>query len=141
MMKHVSLAFAVAGPLFLGAIPAAQAQTISLVAHLLGSGEVPETQSDAFAEAQFTYDSAARELQYYVNYDGVAPAKVDIHGPAGKGEKAGSILDIPLSESPISGSIKLSSEQAGELLAGKMYLDIHSQKYSDGEIRGQIVKQ
>ena len=141
MMKHASLAFAAVFPLFLGVNSAAHAQTMSLVAHLLGSGEVPVTQSDAFAEAQFTYDSAARELQYYVNYDGVAPAKVDIHGPAGKEEKAGAILDIPLSESPISGSVKLSAEQAGQLLAGKMYLDIHSQKYPDGEIRGQIVKQ
>ncbi|HKD48228.1 MAG TPA: CHRD domain-containing protein [Rhizomicrobium sp.] len=119
----------------------ANAQTVSLVAHLLGSSEVPSTQSDAFAEAQFTYDDTTRELQYYVNYDGVAPAKVDVHGPAGKGEKAASALDIPLSESPISGQAKLTPDQGQELLAGKMYVEIHSRAYPDGEIRGQIVKQ
>jgi hypothetical protein len=120
---------------------AAQAENISLVAHLFGSSEVPGTQSDAFAEAQFTYDSASHALQYYVNYDGVAPAKVDLHGPAAAGEKAASVLNIPLSVSPISGTVQLTPAQAGDLLAGKIYLDIHSQKYPDGEIRGQIVRQ
>ncbi|HEY5083608.1 MAG TPA: CHRD domain-containing protein [Rhizomicrobium sp.] len=128
------------GTLLLGA-PAAQAESISLVAHLLGSSEVPATQSDAFAEAQFTYDSASRALQYYLNYDGVAPAKVDLHGPAAANEKASAVLNVPLSDSPISGTVQLTPDQGQQLLAGKMYLDIHSQKYPDGEIRGQIVKQ
>jgi hypothetical protein len=132
---------ALAGLLSLIAIPAAHAENISLAAHLLGSTEVPISQSDAFAEAQLTYDSTSRELQYYLNYDGVAPAKVDMHGPAAPGGKAASVLNIPLSQSPISGTLKLTPEQAGELLAGKMYLDIQSQKYPDGEIRGQIVRQ
>lgn len=139
-MRRIYFAVAIIGPLLPGAISAAHAENISLVAHLLGTNEVPATQSDAFAEAQFTYDSAAHELQYYVNYDGVAPAKVDIHGPAGKGENAVAVANIPLSESPVSGTLQLTPEQADELLAGKMYLDIHSQRYADGEIRGQIAK-
>src|SRR5215469_10727441 len=102
-MKLAAVAFAI----LLSAASAAQAETVSLVAHLLGSSEVPSTQSDAFAEAQFTYDSSAHELQYYVNYDGVAPAKVDIHGPASPGEKAALAVEIPLSESPVTGALKL----------------------------------
>jgi len=133
--------FVLAGFLFVAAIPGAEAATVSLVAHLLGSSMVPATQSDAFAEAQFDYDSASHALQYYVNYDGIAPAKMDLHSPGTAREKAASVLDIPLSESPISGTVKLTPGQESELLAGKMYLDIHSQKYPDGEIRGQIVKQ
>jgi len=133
--------FVLSACLFIGAISGAQAASVSFVAHLLGSGMVPATESDAFAEAQFSYDGALHELQYYINYDGVAPAKVDLHGPAGAGEKAAPLLDIPLSESPISGTAKLTPGQESELLAGKMYLDIHSQKYPDGEIRGQIVRQ
>jgi hypothetical protein len=122
-------------------VSAAQAESVSLVAHLLGSSEVPATQSDAFAEAQFTYDNSSRALEYYVNYDGVTPAKVDLHGPAAANEKASVVLNISLSESPISGTIQLTPEQGRQLLAGKMYLDIHSQKYPDGEIRGQIIRQ
>lgn len=138
-MKLVFLVFAFAGALI--SVRAAQAETISLAAHLLGSTEVPATPSDAFAEAQFTYDGALHELQYYVNYDGIAPAKADLHGPALAGDQAASLADLPLSESPLSGSVKLTAEQEAELLAGKMYLDIHSQKYPGGEIRGQIVRQ
>jgi len=122
-------------------VSAARAESVSLVAHLLGSSEVPGTQSDAFAEAQFTYDSSSRALEYYVNYDGVTPAKVDIHGPAAANENAPAVLNMQLSESPVGGTVQLTLAQGQQLLAGKMYLDIHSQKYPDGEIRGQIVKQ
>src|ERR1700722_11170148 len=122
-------------------VSAARAQSVSLVAHLLGSSEVPATQSDAFAEAQFTYDSSSRALEYYVNYDGVTPAKVDIHGPSAANENVPAVLNMPLSESPISGTVQLTPAQGQQMLAGKMYLDIHSQKYPDGEIRAQIVKQ
>jgi hypothetical protein len=122
----------------LAAISAANAESISLVAHLLGS--TAHSGSDAFAEAQFTYDSNSHALEYYVNYDGVAPAKVDIHGPAGAGETAPAIVTFPLSESPISGTVTLTGGQATELLAGKTYLDIHSKTYPDGEIRGQITR-
>jgi hypothetical protein len=51
------------------------------------------------------------------------------------------VLNLPLSDSPISGTVQLTPDQGQQLLAGKMYLDIHSQKYPDGEIRGQIVRQ
>jgi hypothetical protein len=76
-----------------------------------------------------------------VNYDGVAPTKVDIHGPASAKSKADAVLTIPVSDSPLGGTITLTPDQGDALLAGKMYIDIHSQKYPDGEIRGQIVKQ
>jgi hypothetical protein len=122
----------------LGTMSAANAESISLVAHLLGS--TAHSGSDAFAEAQFTYDSSSRALDYYVNYDGVAPAKMDIHGPAGAGENAPSIVTLRLSESPVSGTVTLTQEQAAALLAGKTYLDIHSSAYPDGDVRGQITK-
>ena len=121
-----------------GTTSAANAESVSLVAHLLGS--TAHSASDAFAEAQFTYDSGSRALEYYVNYDGVAPAKVDIHGPAVAGENAPALVTLHLSESPISGIVTLTQEQAAALLAGKTYLDIHSNTYPDGEIRGQITK-
>jgi len=139
-MRCTSGVFAVVSTLLLSA-PAAHADNISLVAHLLGSSAVPATESDAFAEAQFAFDTGSHELQYYVNYDGVTPAKVDLHGPAGAKDKANAVLSIPPSDSPISGTIKLTPEQNDILMAGKMYIDIHSQKYPDGEIRGQIARQ
>lgn len=141
MARVPALAFLAVGAIFLGGISASYAQNISLVAHLLGSSAVPPTESDAFAEAQFTYDGNSRALGYYVNYDGVAPLKVDLHGPGGAKENAAAIVNIPVSESPITGTVTLTAAQGADLLAGKMYLDIHSRAYPDGEIRGQIVRQ
>lgn len=140
MTRRIGQALALAGAFLCAAVSAGRAETISLAAHLLGGTAVPATQSDAFGEAQFTYHSDTRQLEYFVNYDGVAPTKVDIHGPAGTGENATAIVTIPVSESPINGTTTLTPEQASELLAGKLYLDIHSQAHADGEIRGQIRK-
>ena len=141
MTKKAHLIFALACSLLAADFSAASAETISLAAHLLGGAAVPQNRSDAFGEAQFTYNSETRQLDYYVTYDGASPTKIDIHGPAGPGETAMAIASFPLSESPVTGKIILTKEQADSLLAGKIYVDLHSQAYANGEIRGQIGKQ
>ena len=120
--------------------PAARAENVALVAHLLGGNNVPSNKSDAFAEGQFTYDTASHTLDYYVTYDGIAPSKIDIHGPAGASESGAMVATFPISESPVTGKVTLSPEQGAALLAGRMYVDIHSQAFANGEIRGQIGK-
>ena len=120
---------------------AARAESLSLVAHLLGGGNVPANKSDAFGEGQFTYDTATRQLDYYVTYDGIAPSRIDIHGPAGPGENALMVANFPLWESPVTGKVTLTPEQGTALLAGRLYVDMHSQAFANGEIRGQIARQ
>jgi len=122
-------------------ITAGRAQTVSLTAQLLGSHTVPQTKSDAFGEGQFSYDSATGKLDYYLTYDGAAPTKIDLHGPAKADENAAIILSVPVSASPVSGTATLTKAQADSLLAGTTYVDMHSAAYADGEIRGQIRKQ
>jgi len=140
MAKKAHSIFILAVPLLVAGLSAARAETVSLVAHLLGGAAVPQNKSDAFGEAQFTYNSETRQLDYYVTYDGASPTKIDIHGPAGPGETAMAIASFPLSESPVIGKTILTKEQADNLLAGKTYVDLHSQAYANGEIRGQIGK-
>ena len=130
-----------AGLFLTATVSGASAESVSLHALLVGGSNVPKTTSEGFGEAQLTYDGATRRLEYYVSYDGVAPTKIDLHGPAGPAETAGAILAIPVSASPISGAITLTADQAGLLLAGKLYIDMHSQAYANGEVRGQIQKQ
>ena len=141
MTKNADRAFALAGALLFATISTSRAENVSLVAQLLGSTVVPRNQSDAFGEAQFTYNSDTRQLDYFVNYDGVSPTKIDIHEPANPGETAAASMSFPLSASPVTGTATLTTKQASDLLAGKMYVDIHSQAYPNGEIRGQIQKQ
>ena len=135
-LKLMSTAFGL-----LTAITAARAETVSLAAQLLGSNAVPQSKSDAFGEGQFTYDSQTGKLDYYLTYDGTAPTRIDLHGPAKAGENAAPVLSIPLSASPVSGSVALTKAQADSLLAGALYVDMHSAAFADGEIRGQIEKQ
>ena len=130
-----------AGSFLLAANSAGHAESMTFAAHLLGSAAVPQNKSDAFGEAQLTYNSDTRHLDYYVTYDGLSPTKIDFHGPAGSAENAATILSIPVSETPISGTVTLTKDQANILLAGKTYLDMHSKTYGDGEIRGQVHKQ
>ena len=130
-----------AGLFLTATVSGASAESVSLHALLVGGSNVPKTTSEGFGEAQLTYDGATRRLEYYVSYDGVAPTKIDLHGPAGPAETAGAILAIPVSGSPISGAVTLTADQADLLLAGKLYIDMHSQAYANGEVRGQIQKQ
>jgi hypothetical protein len=41
-------------------------------------------------------------------------------------------------QSPIKGAAILKDNQAKALTAGDMYIDVHSAKFPDGEIRGQV---
>ena len=38
------------------------------------------------------------------------------------------------------GTVTLSDSQAADLLAGKWYFNVHSEKYPNGEIRGTVAK-
>jgi hypothetical protein len=140
MARKMLLAIVFAGSFLALSLSPVRAETVSLVAHLFGSNAVPQTKSDAFGEAQFTYDSQTRQLDYYVTYDGASPTRIDIHGPAGPGVNAMAIATFPVSESPVTGKTILTQDQANALLAGKIYVDLHSQAYADGEMRGQIGK-
>jgi hypothetical protein len=48
---------------------------------------------------------------------------------------------FPLStNNPITGTITLNQQQAADLISGQYYVNIHSAKFTQGEIRGQIVQ-
>jgi hypothetical protein len=136
--KKAQLILVVSGGYFIATVSGADAKTYSLVAYLSGSAAVPPNSSDAFGEAQFTYDSDTRRLDYFVTYNGLPAAQVGIYGPANVGQNTPVLIAFPTPDSPISGAVILSREQGAELLAGKLYVDAHGEGYAKGEIRGQI---
>lgn len=109
-------------------------------ADLTGAQEAPPVVTPARGSATATLDGAA--LQYTVQYSGLSgPATgAHFHGPAAAGQNAGVLVNIGQGglASPIKGQAQLSDQQAADLKAGRLYVNIHTAKNPGGEIRGQV---
>ncbi len=115
----------------------------ALKATLNGKSEVPATTSSGTGTADLNYDPASKKLTWKLTYSGLSgPATAaHFHGPADPGKNAGVAVAIPnASSSPAEGSATLTDAQAADLLAGKYYINIHTQANPGGEIRGQVTK-
>ena len=116
------------------------AETMMFKADLKGSSEVPPTDSAATGSAEVTVDTESKKLSWTVTSSGLSgdPVAAHFHGPAAAGANADPVVDI--SANVAKGSADLTAEQLADLQAGKWYLNIHTQKFPDGEIRGQVEK-
>ena len=132
---------ALAVTLALSAAPV-MAATMKFTADLTAKAVVPPTASTASGKADVTFDTASKMLTWAVTYKGLAgkPTAAHFHGPAAVGANAGPVVGLTGSlDSPIKGSFTLSDKQASELKAGMWYINVHTSKYADGEIRGQVL--
>lgn len=128
---------------FLGAAPAAVAETIHFKAALSGKNEVPPNTAKAFGKAEMTYDTASKKFAWTITFSGLTgPAIVaHFHGPANAKKIAGvAVLIGNKITSPAKGSATLTDAQAAELTAGNWYINIHTAAHKPGEIRGQVMK-
>jgi len=107
---------------------------------LNGMSEVPPTASSGTGSADVNYDAATKKLSWKLSYSGLTgPATAaHFHGPAEPGKNAGVEVAIPIASDPAEGSATLTDAQAADLLAGKLYVNIHTAAHPAGEIRGQV---
>jgi hypothetical protein len=115
-------------------------------AELSGRDEVPPTNSRAArGTARLEYDKATHLVIWTVSFSNPTSTATGahIHGPADLGSNAGIVLDLAHNMFPVVGPLKgsatLSDAQAADLMAGKWYVNIHTQNNPNGEIRGQLV--
>jgi CHRD domain len=100
--------------------------------------------SQSWAEARgsgdFTYDDTSKKLTWTITYRGFRDKakSAHLHGPASEGANANTMITVSPLQSPIKGAAILTEEQVKALTGGDMYIDVHSAKYPDGEIRGQL---
>jgi hypothetical protein len=146
MMHTNAVRYAFAG-LALAAVLAvssmASAETITFNAALSGANEVPPVETGGQGKAVVTYDTATKQLTWTINFTGLTgdATVAHFHGPAGPKENAKVAVMIGKApKSPATGSATLTDEQAADLLAGRWYINIHTDKNRPGEIRGQVVK-
>jgi hypothetical protein len=118
------------------------AETMMFKATLAAASEVPPNDSAATGTVTATYDTATKKLTWQGSYSGLSgPATAGhFHGPAEPGKNAGVAVPITPSSSPLQGSADLTDAQAADLMAGKWYVNIHTEAHKGGEIRGQITK-
>ena len=55
-----------------------------------------------------------------------------------RGPTLDKMITVSPLQSPIKGAAILTEKQVKALVGGDMYIDVHSAKYPDGEIRGQL---
>lgn len=141
-MKPIALAFAAGVAALCLSAGMAMADMLTFKANLAAATEVPPSaDSKGSGTATFMVDTAAKTVTWDMmskDLTGQATA-AHIHGPAAPGENAGPILD--LSANMEKGSAPLTDDLLKAMQDGKTYVNVHTAKYPDGEIRGQLEKQ
>ncbi|HVF44233.1 MAG TPA: PQQ-dependent sugar dehydrogenase [Pyrinomonadaceae bacterium] len=109
------------------------------VANLDGAQETPPHETPARGTATLLLDEDEKTALVSLHFRGLSSAQTDahIHGPAAAGESAPPVFDLP--DGSFDGfPITLTPKQAADLKAGLLYVNVHSQNFPAGEIRGQF---
>jgi hypothetical protein len=111
-------------------------------ARIEGSQEVPPNGSPATGTGVFTIDDVANTVTYHIVFTVGSLTSPEIaahvHCCAPPGMNAGVIIPLPLG-SPKDGMGTITPANIGQVLAGNAYVNIHTQMFTGGEIRGQIL--
>ena len=117
--------------------------TTSFRATLNGAAETPPNASQAggYLKAEYSYDSHILKWEIYVNGLSSPMTRGYFHGPDGLGGEAGLLeLNQPFSGNALIGGATLTAEQAADLLAGRWIVDIQTEQFPGGEIRGPVLR-
>jgi hypothetical protein len=123
------------------ALAPAKAETVNLKASLSAAEEVPPTNSKGTGSVTATFDTASKKLSWSGSYSGLSGPATAAHFHAGeKGKNGGVAIPIAPATSPLKGEATLNDAQAADLMAGKLYVNVHTAENKAGEIRGQLTK-
>ena len=145
MKKLVAgLAVAVAASLAVAALAfGARASSISVHAKLTAKQEVPaQAVKDTTAKGKFTGTLVGRKLTWKLTFSGLTGKATAAHIHMGAMGKAGNVavsLCTPC-KSGVHGTTKISRAVKKALAHHKAYVNVHTAKNPNGEIRGQIAE-
>jgi len=112
----------------------------TFTATLAGAQEVPPVASSATGDAEIDFRPALGVVRWRIRHAGLsAPVPgAHIHAPAGPGQNAAVVIPFGnLQANPITGESRITPEQLGQLNSGQWYVNVHTARHPDGEIRGQ----
>jgi len=119
----------------------ARAEVVNLKATMNAKSELPPNSSPATGTLTATYDTGSKKLSWKGSYSGLTGPATAAHFHSGEAGKNGPVaVPITPATSPLEGSATLTDAQANDLLAGKLYVNVHTEANKGGEIRGQVTK-
>jgi hypothetical protein len=118
---------------------------MTVSATLSGAAEVPAVTTTGTGTLTGTYDKDTKIITATVTWrvEGTALTGMHFHGPASTTENAGVIIGFTGYSTANSGTFTtttraLTAAEETDFLAGKWYLNVHSDRNRGGEIRGQV---
>jgi len=138
MLFNIPTTLTAISAVFLFAGTAAEAEMMKFTAELSGASQVPPVDSAATGMVEVTLDTEAKTVAWVVTSEGLSgePTASHIHGPAAATESAGPVIDTM---AKMEGSAPITDEQITDLTGGMYYYNVHTAKFPDGEIRGQLM--
>ncbi|MDR2154506.1 MAG: CHRD domain-containing protein [Burkholderiaceae bacterium] len=122
-----------------------QAELAALKAVLTGRKAVPPANSLARGELVGVLNRNTGLFRWKLNYSGLSgPIRsANFHAPAANGRTAAPVLPVGGSDirSPYEGRATLSPDQIKTLLAGRWYVNLSTERFPSGELRGQLIEQ
>lgn len=118
--------------------------TYTLSGNASASQEVPSNASTGTGTLTGTYNARTNSLSYTISWTGLTNVitAAHFHGPAESGQTADPLVDITIGTNGTSGSVSatvtLTDAAEVALLTDKMYYNLHTALYPNGEIRGQV---
>jgi hypothetical protein len=123
----------------------AGAQTVTYTLTLEGSQEVPPVITLATGTATVVVNYQTGDIDINGTYSRLSSEQTDahLHGPAPRGQTASPIVTLTGTggtSGTFSGSAILTATQMQEVFSNLTYINVHSNLFPNGEIRGQLEK-
>ena len=142
ILKQIQFIFFVCLIIFASSCKKSSSSEVTFKATLNGASETPPNSSVANGTATLTYNTNTKIFNIIVNFTGLSATISHIHeAPVGVSGKVVFGFPTPI-KSPINyTSPALTFTQDSALNANLYYVNVHSETYPAGEIRGQLIKQ
>ena len=142
MIRRATLATFLFVILFAGLSAQAQMTTRDFHTDLSAWNQTRLTESGATGSADLVLDLATLTLTWDISFDGLVsrPVAASLHGPSQPGANGLPFIDLAPNGivSPLKGSAVVTEAEVQYLLAGWTYVNITTERWSYGEIRGQV---
>ncbi len=140
-MKLIKIAFVITFALVLSTSASAVLIPLSASMDGLQANAGLGTGSPGIGSATITFDTGTSQLSWSITWSGLigTPTVMHFHGPALPNQNAGVQVGTGVAGPPVVGNAILNAIQQADLLAGLWYLNLHTDSFPGGEIRGQVI--